>query len=94
MNRAPLTPHCRASVLIISRRLAEELVTRAFDGTDALPLADRIAIMKLVLAVDVEASRRVGLTTMTKEERDELTKILGEMEQRLVEEKKASGVTP
>ncbi len=94
MTRAPLTPHCRASVLIISRRLAEELVARAFDGTDALPLADRIALMKLVLAVDVEASRRVGLTTMTTEERDALTEALGEMERGLVEGKKPAGETP
>ena len=94
MNRAPLTPHCRASVLIISRRLAEELVTRAFDGTDVLPLADRIALVKLVLAVDVEAARRVGLTTMTTEERDTLTKALGEMERGLAEGKKPAGVTP
>ena len=77
---APLDPHSRASVLIISRRLADALVARAFAATDALPLADRIALTKLVLAVDVEASRRVGLTTMTKEERDALTEALGEME--------------
>lgn len=85
MNRAPLPPHARASVLIISRRLAEELVARAFDGTDVLPLADRIALMKLVLAVDVEACRRVGLTTMTREERDALTEALGEMERAVIE---------
>ena len=94
MNRAPLTPHCRASVLIISRRLAGEIVARVFDGTDALPLVDRIALMKLVLAVDVEASRRVGLTTMTREERDALTEVLGEMERGLAAGKKASGETP
>ena len=94
MTRAPVTPHCRASVLIISRRLAGEIIARVFVGTDALPLVDRIALMKLVLAVDVEASRRVGLTTMTTEERDTLTEALGEMERGLVEEKKPAGVTP
>ncbi len=94
MIRAPLNAHSQASVLIISRRLAEELVTRAFDGTDILPLADRIALMKLVLAVDVEASRRVGLTTMTTEERDVLTQIWGEMERGLAEGKKPAGETP
>ena len=94
MIRAPLDPHSRASVLIISRRLAEALVARAFDETDALPLVDRISLMKLVLAVDVEASRRVGLTVMTKEEQDTLTGTLGEMERRLADRKKASGDTP
>ena len=94
MTRTPVTPHCRASVLIISRRLAGELIGRAFDGTDALPLVDRIALIKLVLAVDVEAARRVGLTTMTTEERDTLTEALGEMERGLVEGKKPAGETP
>ncbi|MGI3903050.1 MAG: hypothetical protein ACRYGP_30160 [Janthinobacterium lividum] len=94
MNRAPLSPHARASVLIISRRVAEELVARAFDGTEVLPLVDRIALLKLVLAVDVEASRRVGLTTMAKEERGALTETLREMERGLVEGKKPAGETP
>ncbi len=50
--------------------------------------------MKLVLAVDVEASRRVGLTTTTREERDALTETLGEMEKGLAAGKKPAGVTP
>ncbi len=95
MMRSPLDPHTRSSVIIISRLLAQELAARAaLDGADALPLLDRIALMKLVLAVDVEASRRVGLTTMTKEERDALTQILGRMERGLEGGKKASGDTP
>ena len=95
MMRSPLDPHTRASVIIISRLLVQGLAARAaLDGADALPLPDRIALMKLVLAVDVEASRRVGLPTMTKEERDTLTEILGRMERGLEDGKKASGETP
>lgn len=61
MSQRPLTPHERASVLIVGRRVAQELAAAALDPASGLSTPVRAALAGLVLAVDAEAHRRAGV---------------------------------
>ena len=81
MSRAVLTPHDRASVLIVGRRIAADLATRALDPASGLRMADRVALAALVMAVDIEACRQAGVEPPTAELRAALSAALADVEQ-------------
>ena len=61
MNRGHLTPHDRASLLIVGRRIAAQLAAKALDPASGLSWPVRTGLAALVLAVDLEAHRRAGV---------------------------------
>lgn len=72
----PLAPHDRHSVLVVGRRVAAELAAVALDPASGLPLRVRAALAGLVLAVDLAAHRRAGVSLPDPETRAALIAVL------------------
>ena len=80
MSRIPATAHDRAAVLAKGRRIAAGLAAEARDPASPLRWVDRLALATLALAVDVEASRLVGVEPLTAEARAQLAEALARIE--------------
>ena len=60
MSAATLPAHDRAAIEAKGRRIAAALTTAALDPETRLPMADRMALAALALAVEVEIAHRTG----------------------------------
>ncbi len=54
-------------ILLVGRRIAADLAGEACNPVSALPMADRMALAAMALAVEAEAAERAGVDPMTAE---------------------------
>ena len=77
----PLSPG-QVAVLRLGRQVAAALAREATDPALVLPMADRLAVAALALAVEIEASHRAGVASRDDETRSALATALADLERR------------